>query len=117
MMRCSSVLARLFRRNPPGAILPMDPVEEKLLARQREARASSPLPLIGTERSDLLEVEPLDDERIVDGRYYIVMTGDREFFHVAMRRAGEWRYGPHGPLIEGVTGYCPGSRAPKPAEF
>lgn len=117
MMRCPPILARLFRRPSRRAILPMDPIEAQLLARQRQARASSPLPLSGTEKSDLLEVMPLDDERIVDGRYYIVMTGDREFFHVAMRRAGEWRYGPHGPLIEGVTGYCPGSRAPKPAEF
>ena len=104
-----SILARLFRRPPPRAILPMDPAEEKLLARQREARAAKPLPLRESEKRDLFEIVPLDD-RIVEGRYYVVTTGDREFFHVAMRKDGEWRYGPHGPAIENeVTGYCAGN--------
>ena len=101
-----SILARLFRRPSPRNILPMDPAEEKLLARQREARAAKPISLRESEKSDLLEVVPLD-ERIVEGRYYVVTTGDREFFHVAKRKDGEWRYGPHGPAIEDeVTGYC-----------
>lgn len=93
----------------------MDPVEERLLARQREARAAAPLPVTEKERSSCFEIVPLDD-RIVDGRYYIVVTGDREFFHVALRRDGEWRYSPRSPVIEGeVTGYCP-ANGPREAE-
>lgn len=106
-MRLPPFLARLFRRPTPGAILAMDPIEEELLQRHRIARKAEPYPLSRRAKSTAFTVVPLDD-RIVEGRYYIVTTRVGELFHVAMRRNGEWRYSPTSPVIEGeVTGYCP----------